>query len=196
MNELNGYGYIHDSLDMKYLMLYVVAGMDEPVTYDDVIGLCEVDGAIRYFDIQTAFVEMLNTGHLEKVFGEEPRALYTISASGKELLPFCELRLPQSVIKKARAAIDETIRRKRASYIKTEITCTNGSYVVKLALSGPYGDRIKIELPVKSSEQAEKLADNFRGDAENIYLNVINSMLKPEGSEADSPEDQGRGDTK
>ena len=57
-------GYIRDKLDLKYLLLFVLSSVNEPLGMDDVIEAALTDGAIAYFDASDAFYELVESGHI------------------------------------------------------------------------------------------------------------------------------------
>ena len=57
-------GFIHDMLDVKVLILFVMARVSYPVTVQQMYELCYQDDCLSYFDICTAVPEMVKSGHL------------------------------------------------------------------------------------------------------------------------------------
>ena len=60
-------GFIHDMLDVKVLILFVMSKVSYPVTCQEIYELCYQDDCLSYFDVCTAIDEMVKTGHLKKV---------------------------------------------------------------------------------------------------------------------------------
>ena len=58
------YGFIHDKLDMKLLILYFMCRVAAPVDFATVTGLTVCDDGIDYFDFAEALSELVDTGHL------------------------------------------------------------------------------------------------------------------------------------
>ena len=57
-------GFIHDMLDVKVLILFVMARVGYPVTMQEIYELCYQDDCLSYFDVCTAIPEMVQSGHL------------------------------------------------------------------------------------------------------------------------------------
>ena len=64
-------GFIHDMLDVKVLVLFVMARVNYPVTIQQLYELCYQDDCLSYFDICTAVPEMVKSGHLKEVENEQ-----------------------------------------------------------------------------------------------------------------------------
>ena len=45
-----GRGFIHDKLEIKFLILYIASRVIEPIPFDTVLDLTMCDDAIDYFD--------------------------------------------------------------------------------------------------------------------------------------------------
>ena len=52
-------GFIHDMLDVKVLILFVMARVSYPVTNGEIYELCYQDDCLSYFDVCTAVPEMV-----------------------------------------------------------------------------------------------------------------------------------------
>ena len=81
-------GFIHDKLDIKFLILYLMARVAGPVDFTTLADLTFCDDGVEYFDFAESVAELVSTGHLA-VEGD----LYTITDKGRndqvrsELLP-------------------------------------------------------------------------------------------------------------
>ena len=68
-------GFIHDMLDVKVLILFVMARVNYPVTNNEIYELCYQDDCLSYFDVCTAVPEMVKSGHLKEL--EEQKFVIT-----------------------------------------------------------------------------------------------------------------------
>ena len=55
-------GFIHDMLDVKVLILFVMARVSYPVNVQQIYELCYQDDCLSYFDVCTAVPEMVRSG--------------------------------------------------------------------------------------------------------------------------------------
>jgi len=168
-------GYIRDKLDLKYLLLFVLSSVNEPLGMDDVIEAALTDGAIAYFDASDAFYELVESGHILQKGDDGGNALYVISERGRGIINSSEKRLPQSVRRDAqKAALTASAKRKRDSLISTEtVPREDGTFTTRLGMRDDDGD-----IMVVSRSQGQLIESNFRANAESIYGAVLNAILK------------------
>ena len=74
-------GFIHDKLDIKFLILYLMARVAGPVDFTTLADLTFCDDGVEYFDFAESVAELVSTGHLA-VEGD----LYTITDKGRRAL--------------------------------------------------------------------------------------------------------------
>ena len=104
-------GFIRDKLEIKFLILYVAAGVAEPMPLSDVQALTMIDDGIDYFDFSQCLSELVKTDHLR--LNEHQQ--YVITPKGLKNSEICKSSLPLSVRLKADKLIaahrQELIRR-------------------------------------------------------------------------------------
>ena len=61
---MTGRGFIHDKLEIKFLILYIAARLIEPVPFDTLLDLTLCDDAIDYFDFSECLADLVKTEHL------------------------------------------------------------------------------------------------------------------------------------
>lgn len=76
------HGFVHDMLDVKVLILYIMARVAYPVDLQKIYELSYQDDGLSYFDVAEAVPQMIESGHLERVDGER----YVITEKGREWL--------------------------------------------------------------------------------------------------------------
>ena len=54
-------------MDVKVLILFVMARVNYPVNMQQIYELCYQDDCLSYFDVCTAIPEMVKSGHLKQV---------------------------------------------------------------------------------------------------------------------------------
>ena len=91
---MTGRGFIHDKLEIKFLILYIAARVIEPVPFDTLLDLTLCDDAIDYFDFSECLADLVKTGHLTL---DELSGLYAITDKGRRTSEICETSLPYSV---------------------------------------------------------------------------------------------------
>ena len=85
-------GFIQDDLDLKLLVLYIMARAAGPITFLQLFELALCDAGVDYFSLTQAVDHMTATGQLTKE-GER----YAITDKGRRNSQICESSLPRSV---------------------------------------------------------------------------------------------------
>ncbi len=88
-----GIAFIQDKLEIKFLILYIVSRLTEPVDGADMQDLTMCDDGIDYFDYAECLNDLVRTEHLRLT--EEGR--YVITDKGRKNSGICESSLPYSV---------------------------------------------------------------------------------------------------
>jgi hypothetical protein len=168
-------GYIRDKLDVKFLILFVMSCLDIEVTFDDVAEMAMIDNAMTYFDVSDAFYEMVESGHVE-ANGD----LYRITERGRQVLTGYERRLPASVRRDAQKAVMKTVARlKRNALISTSTKeVGDKNFVVTLKMSDSVGELISLDMMVVNKRLALLLEGNFKANAEVIYNEILNAVMR------------------
>lgn len=168
------YGFIHDKLDMKLLILYFMCRVAAPVDFATLTGLTMCDDGIDYFVFAEALSELVDTGHLSLEDG-----LYAITEKGRENSAACESSLPFSVKRKCSAQLvklNGVLRRNAQVRAETHLR-TDGGVSLCLFLDDETGNLLTLEMFCGSQEQADRLARNFKAEPERIYNEVLSALL-------------------
>lgn len=169
------HGFIHDILDVKVLILYVMSLVNEPVSAQTIYELCYQDECLSYFDVQIAIPEMVETGHLQ----EMGKDAYLITEKGRETEEITQDSIAFSVKEKAKQAVESLNQTsKRDQFLRTDIQPNGkGEYAVLMGLDDLKGTLMKLELTVPNLQQARKLETAYRKQAEEVYRTVMRSLL-------------------
>lgn len=167
---MDRFGFIHEKLDIKILILFILRRLPSPVSFETLSDLVMVDEGFDYFEYSQCLAELVETGHVEQ---NENR--YKITKIGAENGDTVESSIPYSVRAKAERRAEPIITKmKRDNQIVTSHEVqSNGLPKVKLSLSDGLGSIISMTLLVSSEEQAKSIEKNFRSDAENVYHKII-----------------------
>ena len=57
-------GFIHNTMDVKVLILYTMARIECPADVQQIYELCYQDDCLSYFDLREALPQMVESGHL------------------------------------------------------------------------------------------------------------------------------------
>ena len=171
-------GFIHDMMDVKVLILFVMSRVGYPVNVQQIYELCFQDDCLSYFDICTALPEMVESNHLKNVEND----CYEITEKGRETAKLVEDSIAFSVRQKAENAVDRFNRKaRRSSFVRTEITQReNGDFSVVVSLDDEMGNLMKLELVAPNQRQANRLSRLMEKKAEAVYNLTMAELLDDE----------------
>ena len=171
-------GFIHDMLDVKILILFVMSRVSYPVTNGEIYELCYQDECLSYFDVCTAIPEMVKSGHLKEV--EDDR--YVITEKGKADGNLTEDSIAFTVKQRAENAVAKYNRQiRRSSFVRTQvIPRDSGDYSVIMALDDEMGNLMTLELMAPDQRQAVRLGKLFEKKAEMVYNLTMAELLDDE----------------
>lgn len=171
-------GFIHDMLDVKVLILFVMSRVSYPVNMQQIYELCYQDDCLSYFDVCTAVPEMVNSGHLKPAEEET----YVITEKGKADGSLTEDSIAYTVKQRAENAVDRFNRQiRRSSFVRTQIIPReNGDCSVIMSLDDEIGNLMTLELVAPDQRQAVRLGKLFERKAENVYNLTMAELLDDE----------------
>ena len=171
-------GFIHDMLDVKVLILFVMARVTYRVDIQQIYELCYQDECLSYFDICTAVPEMVKSGHLK----EAENGCYVITEKGRGDGSLTEDSIAFTVKQKAENAVARFNRQiRRSSFVKTQIIPRDsGDYSVIMALDDELGNLMTLELLAPDQRQAVRLGKLFEKKAEAVYNLTMAELLDEE----------------
>ena len=171
-------GFIHDMLDVKILILFVMSRVSYPVTVGEIYELCYQDECLSYFDVCTAIPEMVKSGHLKQVEEEK----YVVTDKGRADGSLTEDSIAFTVKQRAENAVAKYNRQiRRSSFVKTQvIPRETGDFSVIMALDDEMGNLMTLELVAPDQRQAVRLGKLFEKKAEMVYNLTMAELLDDE----------------
>ena len=171
-------GFIHDMLDVKVLVLFVMSRVSYPVNMQEIYELCYQDECLSYFDVCTAVPEMVKSGHLKELEND----CYAITDKGKADGSLTEDSIAFTVKQRAENAVDRFNRQiRRSSFVRTQIIPREtGDYSVIMSLDDEVGNLMTLELVAPDQRQAVRLSKLFENKAENVYNLTMTELLDEE----------------
>ena len=165
-------------MDVKVLILFVMARCGYPVTCQEIYELCYQDDCLSYFDVCTAIPEMVRSGHLEALDDEK----YEITEKGKADGSLTEDSIAFTVKQRAENAVARFNRQmRRSSFVKTQvIPREGGDFSVIMALDDEMGNLMTLELVAPDQRQAVRLSRLFEKKAETVYNLTMAELLDEE----------------
>ena len=173
---MNRLGFIHDKLDIKILILFILQRIPGALTREQITDIVlSCDNAIDYFDFIACLTELTESGHIT-----EDKAGYTITDKGVSNGSTIESSLPYTARSKALKYLAPiATAMKRDALIKSSIDHDkDGSLQLRLSLSDGISDLMSLRIVVASEEQAVKIEKGFRKNAETYYQRIMDILLE------------------
>ena len=166
---MDNFGFIHDKLDIKILILFILRRLPGSVDPETLLELCQCDDGIGYFDYSDCLSELVATGHIA-----EDEDGFSITEKGARNADAVESSLPYSVRSKALkllAPVEERLR--RAAMITARHETGENGCTVELAMGDGKGEVIRLRLLCADEAQARSMEKKFRKNAEGYYQQIM-----------------------
>ena len=171
-------GFIQSDLDLKLLVLYIMARVASPITFLQLLDLALCDAGVDYFSLTQAVDHMVTTGQLSK--DEEDR--YAITEKGRRNSEICESSLPYSV----RMHCDENlVKVNEALQLEAQVQAKtldngDGTCTLQLRFNDTSTPLLDLALLVPGPAQAIAMSQRFREDPAGFYHSIIGLLTQPD----------------
>ncbi len=167
------YGYIHDELDLKILILYILRRLPLPIDRERLGELVLLDEGVSYFDYIQCLAELTDSGHTEHVEGG-----YRVTEKGERNGRATESSLPYTVRVRVDRTMEPVVRAmNRSAMIRTSHSAVkSGGVLVELSMGDGVGEIISLKLLAADEAQAEAMEKSFRARAEQIYNELMEKL--------------------
>ncbi len=171
-------GGLRSTSDIKLLICYMLASINQPFSKDDILFVLQENGLANYFEINSAFADLVNNGNIRNDTTEPSK--YVITDAGKMIATQLTTALPISVREKAvAAALSLLAKIKREKENKVSITQCPTGYSVNCNISGGQGlELLSLNIVVPDSMQAELVKRNFQNEPNLIYSCLLALLTK------------------
>ena len=111
-------GFIHTLQDVKTLVLFVLARLEQPIPMTTLYELCFQDDRLSYFDVSIAVPQMVESGHLEQL----PDGTYVVTQKGAEQEEVTRDSIAFPVMQRALAAVERfNAQTRRGEFVRSEL---------------------------------------------------------------------------
>ena len=171
---MEGLGFIHEKLDIKILILYILNHLPAAVDAQTLSDLVFCDNGIGYFDYSDCLAELVDTAHITEEGGKY-RNVREVASS-----------LPYSVRMKADRVTEPIAEQmRRAAMIVAQHTNTpEGGCNVHLSLSDGIGRIVSMQLLAADEAQARTMEHYFKAHAEDVYQTLVRMLTESEENKA------------
>ena len=163
-------GFIQDEMDLKLLVLYIMARIAAPITFLQLLELALCDAGVDYFSLTQAVEHLVETEHLSRE-GER----YAITEKGRRNSEICESSLPYSVRRRCDdnlVRVNETLMREQQ--VQGEVLPNpDGTCTVRLRLADDSGPLLELSLLMPAAGQGERAAARFKQAPEQLYHQLV-----------------------
>ncbi|MBR3641725.1 MAG: DUF4364 family protein [Oscillibacter sp.] len=172
------HGFIQDKLEIKFLILYLMSRIIEPLPFDAILDLTMCDNAIDYFDFCECLKDLVSSENLSVGEGE----LYAITDKGRRNSEICESSLPYSVrLRCDKNLFDWNRKLRRKSQVRATVTdAANGASTVRLSLDDDSGNVMDLKFLVPRRDMGEVIAERFQTAPEKLYSRIVDLLLSSE----------------
>ncbi len=171
--------YNNNSLaENKVLILYTLSVINKEVTNNDLFKIISAINNINYFYFSDILTDLVNSKLIATYTKEENQDIYELTAEGKNSLELTLDVLPGIVKLKA-----DNVFQKELSNIEEEKSITaeyipenEKDYTVKCKIIENNKIIFEVQTFAGSNEQAKRIADNWKNNANIIYPQIINLL--------------------
>lgn len=170
------HGFIHESLDVKLLILYIMGRVAAPIDFATLTDLSLCDEGVDYFLFAQAVDQLIESGHLSK--GDD--GLYAITQKGRTNGGIMESSIPTVVrgrCNRALAKVNATLRR-NAQITAQVVEDGPDRCHVELGLSDDAGPLFDLRLTVPSPQQGREIAQGFHDRPEDTFNAILSCLLQ------------------
>ena len=165
-------GFIHDKLEIKLLILYVLRRLPAEIDAERLADLVLIDGGFDYFEYKECLAELTQTAQIE---AREDGI--RVTAKGSRNGEILETGLPYSVRSKAEKALAPVVEEmRRSAMILANHEVGPSGVTVYLAVNDGVGSIFDLKILAADEEQARRIERNFKRGAEAFYNRFITEL--------------------
>ena len=170
-------GGLRSKQDIKLLICYLLSSIPQGLSKTDLINVLQDNNLANYFEVASAFDELLKQGNLTEA--QEEETFYTVTASGKMIAQELDVSLPISIREQVlSAALSLMAQQKRERENTVTITKIENGCQVECPISGGEMDLMSFTLYVPDMMQAKLVKRNFQKDPQLIYSCMLAALTR------------------
>ena len=165
----------------KVLILYLLNKLPDGIKSDNLYKIVSSANNINYFYFQELLTDLINT-RLVGSFTEDEDTFIKITSDGQNSLSLTKSLLPGILKLKADNVFKEEVSSiaEESSIITEYIPKDEKNYTVKCKIVEKNATLFEISAFAGSRERAKQISDNWKNNANTIYPQILNLLLKGE----------------
>lgn len=178
-------GYLHNKLDVKVLILFILARIDTPLTGQEIYEVAYQDESLNYFTFAESLPELVDSGHLQA----DEKHRYSITDKGRQQGAYVEDSLAVPVVQKVSAAIsDKLTKLRRDGYITTSVSQDeNGYWIATLHYKDDGMPMMALSLMAPNEAMGQAMAANLKKQADALYKANLDAAIDPGTKRSETP---------
>ena len=166
-------GFIHDKLDIKLLVLYIMDRVAAPIDFATLTDLSMCDSGVDYFQFAEAVSELTDSGHLDQqgeLYAVTGKGRWACSAGASSLSPVIRQRCDRRL-----GPLNETLKRK--AQVRAEVREQPLGFDVGRSMDDDQGGLFSLTLLAPTREDAQRIADGFLDHPDRVYNGLLGVLL-------------------
>lgn len=169
------HGFLHNKLDVKVLILFILARIDTPLSGQEIYEVAYQDDSLNYFMLAESLPELVRSGHIT----QDEKGRYAITDKGREQGTYVEDSLAVPVVQKVSAAIShKQMLLRRDGYITTDVTQDkNGYWIVTLRYQDEKLPMMTLSLMAPNEPLGQEMAKHLKKHADMLYKYNLDTAI-------------------
>ena len=166
-------GFIHDKLDIKLLVLYIMDRAAAPIDFNTLTDLSMCDSGVDYFQFAEAVSELTDSGHLDQqgeIYAITDKGRRTCAAGETSLSPVIRQRCDRRL-----APLHQALKRK--AQVRAQVTEQPQGFDVCLSMDDDKGSLLSLTLLAPTREDAQRISDGFLAHPDRVYNGLLGVLL-------------------
>ena len=167
------FGFIHDKLDIKLLVLYIMDRVAAPIDFATLTDLSMCDSGIDYFQFAEAAAELADSGHLDRqgdIYFITEKGRRACAAGESSLSPVIRQRCDRRL-----APLNQALKRK--AQVRARVEEVPLGFAACLSMDDDQGSLFSLSLLSPTREDAQRIADHFLTHPDRVYNGLLGVLL-------------------
>ena len=163
--------------EIRILICYILAGVSEPMSFDEMTEAVLSDGIANYFEFADALSELCESGSVISFKTDAGLSEYTVTDNGKIAAATLQNNLPLSIRERSVESAKEILQRRRIEKENlVSITKTEDGFKIHMRVTDIGTDLMELSLFMPTREQAQAVKDRFLQDPAGTYTGVLSAL--------------------